>query len=109
MTASIRDVGLLVVVTFSVCLLLSGEGGGAESDLDHQELLSPRFRQRVSSSLQHPAGEPLQVGYVTSAVRVHPVTSVTLCCAAGVQSQAFRVLRPYSEAAWREGLVCVSS
>lgn len=74
----------VVVVTLSVCLLLSGEGGGAESDVDHQELLSPRFRQRLSSSLQHHAGEPLQVGHVTSGMLVPhacgSVTSVTLCC-----------------------------
>lgn len=71
--------GKVIVVTLSVCLLLSGESGRAESDLDHQELLSPRFRRRLSSSLQHHAGEPLQVGYVTSDVlllhaRVDPVT-----------------------------------
>lgn len=75
-------------VTLGVCLLPSGEGRRAESDLDHQELLSAGLRQRLSSSLQHHAGEPVQVGDVSSAVLVlhagvaHPGTSVTLCCAA---------------------------
>lgn len=41
----------------------SGQSGGAQSDLDHQELLSQRFRQCLPPPLQHHAGEPLQVSW----------------------------------------------
>lgn len=44
-----------------VVVLSSGQSGRTEGDVDHKELLSQRFWQRLSSSLHHHTGEPLQV------------------------------------------------
>lgn len=68
----------------SVCP--SGEGGGAKGDLDHQELLPQRLRQRLPAPLHHHAGKSLQVSHVWVTVFTFLMISVLcwrICVPAG--------------------------